>query len=822
MAEECGIDVTTGLTASEAAARLAIAGPNELPREPPRSVLRSVLAQLRETMIVVLLVAAVLTAATGDLADCAVILLVIAVNTTAGVLQERRAVGAVAALRTLSTPQSTVRREGVIQRINTVDLVPGDVLQVAEGDVVGADARLVTAHELQVDEALLTGEALPARRDPEDDCPAEAPIGDRTTMLHAGTLVVHGSGTAIVVATGAGTELGHIASLLHEHAAPQTPLQRRLAALGRRLSTVVVVGCAVVVLLGVLRGQPWELMVVAGISLAVAAIPESLPAVVALALAGGTQRMAARGAIVRSLPAVEALGSVTVLAADKTGTLTTGSTGCIALWTPGGDELTPDSVPLGRSGVLDGSGPRALLEAAVLCNDAHSGSGGTEGALLAAAAAAGIDVAAVREALPRIREVPFDSVRREMRTWHAVPGGEIEIVKGAPEVLLPGLPGPAAAAAATVVERWTTQARRVLAVAAGPPGALVLLGLLALADPVRPEAREAVLAARAAGIRIIMITGDHLGTASAVAKATGVLTDDDPPPEPASVLRSVYARTDPGGKLGIVADWQQAGHIVAMTGDGVNDAPALRAADVGVAMGRRGTEVAKEAADLVLTDDSLATVVAAIAEGRRVFDNIRRFVRYGLSGGLAELLVMLAGPVLALPLPLLPAQILWVNLVTHGLPGVAIGAEQAEPDVLHRPPRPPREGILTRRAGLQVLVLGTVVAISCLALALWASGQDRPWQTMLFAALALGQLGIALTTRSDRRAVWRMSPAGNPFLYLAVGLSAAGLLAAIYLPGLRDLLGTTPLSAGELGATLVVGLIPAVLVELGKAIRRGA
>lgn len=812
VAGQLGVDVTTGLTASEAADRLRAAGPNDLPQEPPRSLLRSVLAQLRETMIVVLLVAAVLTAVTGDLADCAVILLVITVNTTVGVLQERRAVGAVAALRTLSTPQSTARRDGTAHRIRTTELVPGDVLQVAEGDVVGADARLLAGHELQVDEALLTGESFPAARDPDADCPAGAAVGDRATMVHAGTLVVHGTGTAVVVATGLATQLGHVASLLRERPAPDTPLQRRLAALGWWLSATAAAGCVAVVLLGLLRGQPWELMVVAGISLAVAAIPESLPAVVALALAGGTQRMAARGAIVRSLPAVEALGSVTVLAADKTGTLTTGSTGCVALWTPDGGEAALDAVSLDSPGVC------ALLEAAVLCNDANPGSAGTEGALLAAAAAVGVDVTTVRRNSPRTREIPFDSVRREMRTWHDARDGEIEIVKGAPEVLLPGLAGTAVARA--VVERWTAQARRVLAVAAGPPGAPVLLGLLALADPARPAARAAVLAARAAGIRTIMITGDHPGTATAVAKATGVLTDDDPPPDPSHALRSVYARTDPRGKLDIVADWQRAGHVVAMTGDGVNDAPALRAADVGVAMGRRGTEVAKQAADVVLTDDSLGTVIAAVAEGRRVFDNIRRFVRYGLSGGLAEILVMLAGPFLALPLPLLPGQILWVNLVTHGLPGVAIGAEQAEPDVLHRAPRPPREGILTRRSGLEVLALGTTVAASCLALSLWADGQGRPWQTMLFATLALAQLGIAITTRSDRFAGWRMSPAGNPFLYAAVGLSAVGLLAAIYLPGLHDLLGTTPLRLSDLGLSLAAGALPAVLIEIVKAIQR--
>src|SRR5581483_833272 len=311
-----------------------------------------------------------------------------------------------------------------------------------------------------------------------------------------------------------------------------------------------------------------------------------------------------------------------------------------------------------------------------------------------------------------------------------------------------------------------------------------LLGMLALADPVRADARRSVTAAQAAGIRTVMITGDHPGTAYAVARDTGVIIDGDQPDAP---LRSVYARTDPGGKLAIVAAWQRAGHIVAMTGDGVNDAPALRAADVGVAMGRRGTEVAKEAADLVLTDDSLASVVAAVAEGRRVLDNIRRFVRYGLAGGLAEILVMLVGPFLGLPLPLLPAQILWVNLVTHGLPGVAIGSEQPEPDVLRRAPRPPSEGIVNRRCGLEVLVLGTVVTTGCLGLAVWAVGRGSPWQTMLFVNLSLAQLGIALTTRSDTRPLWRLSPSGNPFLYVAVATSASALLAALYTPVLRAL-----------------------------------
>ena len=595
---------------------------------------------------------------------------------------------------------------------------------------------------------------------------------------------------------------------------PDTPLQRRLAALGRRLSAAAVAACALVVVLGLLRGEPWGIMLVAGISLAVAAIPESLPAVVALALAAATRRMADQGAIVRSLPAVEALGSVTVLAADKTGTLTTGHPRAVAVWTREGVLELP-APGVGGAGVgAGGRGGRALLEAVVLCSDAEPGGGGTEGALVDAAAGAGVDVPGLRAALPRTHVRPFDAAHRSMRTTHAGPTGPLEVLKGAPEVVLSGEED-----AGRTVAAWAGEGRRVLAVAAGPPGAVRLLGLIATADPVRPDAAAAVRAARAAGIRPVMITGDHPGTAAAVAAAVGVTVPGDPPDAPGHGLRPVYARTDPAGKLAIVTAWQEAGHLVAMTGDGVNDAPALRAADVGVAMGRRGTEVAKEAADLVLTDDSLATVVAAVAEGRRVFDNVRRFVRYGVSGGLAELLVMLVGPLVGFVLPLLPGQVLWVNLVTHGLPGVAIGSEIAEPDVLRRPPRPPSEGLLTRRGAFDVLWVAALMTGSCLGLAVWSAARGGPWQTVLFATLALTQLGMALTTRSDRTPFWRMAPAGNPFLFVAVATSLAATLAAVYLPGLSDLLGLDPLPAADLALVAAVAVVPAILIELVEAAR---
>jgi len=814
VADELGVDPQVGLSADEVLRRRAAAGPNDLPAERTRSLAGSIGAQLRDTFVLVLLAAAVLTAATGDLSDCAVILLVVLVNTVVGVAQERRAIGAIAALRAASAPAVRVLRDGHQQRVPTTDLVPGDVLVLAEGDVVGADARLIEAFALQVDEAILTGESQPSDRDtaPTGSPDEEVAVGDRTSMVHAGTLVTHGSGTAVVVATGTRTCMGGIASLLHDQGAPPTPLQRRLAVLGRRLAAAVVAACALVVAIGLVQGSDWRLMTVAGVSLAVAAIPEALPAVVALALAGAARRMAARGAIVRSLPAAEALGSVTVLAVDKTGTLTTGRIACTAVWTPDGGEWEfPDSGPAQAP-----EGVRAVLRAVALCSDAAPGTTGTEGAILTAAERAGIDVEQVRRDWPRTDVVPFDAVRRSMTTRHRGPDGQpYEVVKGAPEVLAQIDP---ARADADVVAAWAEGGRRVLAVAAGQPGALQLLGLVGLTDPARPDAPATIAAIRDAGIRPIMITGDHPGTAAAVAREVGIEARLAPDTERG--LRTVYARTDPGGKLDIVRAWQGAGEVVAMTGDGVNDAPALRAADIGVAMGRRGTEVAKSAADVVLTDDSLLTMVAAVEEGRRVFDNIRRFVRYAVAGGLAELLLMLVGPLLGFALPLLPGQILWVNLVTHGLPGVAIGSEGAEPDVLRRPPRDPATGVLDGRLVRQIAVLGGIVAVCCLALAVWARAAGLPWQTMVFVTLAVSQLGIALATRSDVRPAWRVPVSANRPLYAAVAVSLAGLAAAVWLPGLADLLGTEPLGVRELMISLGVAAVPAVAALGVLAVRR--
>jgi Ca2+-transporting ATPase len=731
---------------------------------------------------------------------------------------------AVAALRSLSAPTARVRRGGQELEMPASDLVPGDILLVKEGDVVGADARLLADHDLEVDEALLTGESVPSVRRSGPPVAEGAPLGDRVTMLHAGTTVARGRGEAVVVATGSSSQVGQLAGLLSDRSAPVTPLQRRLRRLGQQLSAVVVAACVVVAVTGLIRGQDVEIMALTGISLAVAAIPESLPAVVALALAGGAHRMARRGAIVRSLPAVETLGSVTLLATDKTGTLTKGAMDCVAAWTPGSAATDLDGAEVPDE-------VRQLLEAAALCSDAPAtvgpSSGGTEAALVRAAQRQGVDIEKLRRRFPRSGEVPFDAVRRCMRTWHrcSEPSGEdgLQITKGAPEVVLPSLSNESEReAGAAVAQEWAAQGRRVLAVTSTVEGQVVRGGLLALADPVRPEARDAVLACRRAGITPVLVTGDHAATAHSIARATGIT---DSPVEAGRVnaipdQERVRARVDPSGKLDLITSWRAAGHVVAMTGDGVNDAPALKAADIGVAMGLRGTDVAKQAADIVLTDDSLATVVAAVTEGRRVFDNIRRFVRYGVAGGLAEVVIMLAGPFVGLALPLLPGQILWVNLLTHGPPGVAIGAEAPESDVGRRPPRPPSEGIVTRTLAAEITLLATAITIACLGVAGWARAGGRPWQSMLFITLALAQLGIAVATRSSTQAVWRMPVSANPMLALAVVVSAALAVAAIYLEPLAAVLHTQPLPPGDLAIAALAATVPAIAFELLKARHR--
>ena len=860
-------DPHRGLDRDEAARRLVTGGTNEITERKARPAWRMAVDQVANTVIMVLIAAAIVTAVVGDPRDTIVIGLVVLLNGAIGFYQDRRAEQAISALKQLAGASARVTRDGQSDVIAAKDIVPGDLLQLEAGDVVGADARLIEAPGLEVNEAALTGEALPVEKSARALGDGDLPLAERQSMVFKGTAVTRGRAHAIVTATGMRTELGRVAGLLSA-AAPPTPLQRRLAQLGRQIAIVAVALCAVVFVVGAVSGQPLSTMLLTAVSLAVAAIPESLPAVVTIALAFGAQRMARHHAVIRKLVAVETLGSVTVIGTDKTGTLTQGKMLVERVWTADGAEyeVTGDGyAPAGEIRVLgatgasaDGSLP-ALARAAALCNDsalvppatADSGWSAagdpTEAALLALAAKAGQPRDAVTAAYPRLRERAFDARRKRMTTVHRGPadGGLLVLTKGAVEAVLP-LVARGSVDEDAVRRRahaYGLAGYRVLALAGteratGSSAAddedvpLRLYGLVAIADAPRAGVAEAVAAARDAGVRTVMITGDHPATAHAIAERLGILdggrvmSGAELAREGATGLRphvaevAVYARTTSEQKLDIVTAWQAAGEIVDMTGDGVNDAPALRRADIGVAMGRAGTEVSKEAADMVLTDDNFATIVAAIREGRRIYDNIRRFVRYGLTGGSAEVWVMLAGPLFGMPLPLLPVQILWVNLLTHGLPGLALGVEAAEPDAMSRPPRPPRENILGRGLWQHVTVFGVVTATAALGLALWERSHGGPWQTMLFTALALLQLGNAFAVRSERASTFRLGFASNRFLLWAVLGTLAVQLIVIYWPPAQRALSTEALGLVDLLTVLAISTVTFWAIEAEKLVRR--
>jgi Ca2+-transporting ATPase len=842
---DTGTPIPAGLSRADAAARLHADGPNAVAAAAPQHLPGRVLRQLADPLVALLLAAAAVTTALGDYPDTLVIVLVVLVNTTIGVVQEVRADRAIAALHQLAAPTARVIRDGRDLAVAAADLVRDDLVRVEAGDVVPADLLLTDAQRLQLDEAALTGESVPVtRRDGEE--------------VGAGTIVVTGHGTGVVVRTGSASALGRISALVADTRPGPTPLQRRLAGLGRTLGVTAVAFSALVFAIGLISGRPLVDMAITAVSLVVAAVPESLPAVVTLALALGARRMAAAAAIPRRLHAVETLGSVTVVASDKTGTLTEGRMAVQRAVTAEADDYLVTGDGYGPEGAVhrDGlritqadDGLRGLARAALLCNDAAL-AGPTpeqpswsavgdpmEAALLAFAARCGLDPQSTRAAWPRLAEHPFDQVTRRMTTVHRTCDGRyLVICKGAPESVLSA---PVVAGPPTELRRMMSAADdlahdglRVLALASGvldqPPDpanpvGLRPLGLVGIGDPIRKTAPATAAAFSRAGIRLVLITGDHPGTATAIGRHLGiwqegdvVVRSDTGEPEAAAVDSQVFARTQPEQKLDIIAALQARGEIVAMTGDGVNDAPALRRADIGVAMGS-GTEVARQAADLVLVDDNLDTVAAAVGEGRRVYDNIRRFLRYGLAGGLAEIAVMLLGPLLGLAVPLLPAQILWVNLLTHGLPGVALGAEPAEPDVLRRRPRSPQESVLGAGLLRGVLMAGALIATVVLIAGVAADHTGRPWQSIVFVVLGFAQLGVALAVRA-RRAPGR---GGNRSLLVAVTLSAVLQIAGVALPPLQRLLGTSPLPLLDLLACAALAAVPGLTLCLRRRSRVG-
>jgi Ca2+-transporting ATPase len=835
-----GVVVRNGLTTAEATDRLRADGPNAAPSPRPQRLVSRLGRQLTDPLIVLLVAAGLVTTLLGDLTDTAVIALVVLVNTSIGLVQEVRADRAIAALDRLAAPTVRVVRDGADLVIPAAELVRDDLVRVEAGDIVPADLTLHDAYHLQLDESALTGESLPVTR----------AAGEET---YAGSVVMTGRATGTVSRTGADSALGRIAAMVAAARPGPTPLQRRLAGLGRALGAAVVALSALVAVLGVVAGRPLVEMAVTAVSLVVAAVPESLPAVVTLALALGAHRMARHRAIPRRLHAVETLGSVTVVAADKTGTLTEGRMAVQQAVTAAGETYTVEGAGYQPAGTVRDAGGepvpppaalQALARAVLLCNDAAIApptednpqwtavGDPMEAALVAFAARCGLPVEAGRAAWPRVAEQPFDQAARLMTTVHERPDGRLLVVcKGAPEAVLapPVVAGDAAGLARTraAADRLAAAGLRVIAVATAvvsrapdEPAGLHPVGLVGIGDPLRSQAPAIADSFAAAGIRLLLITGDHPATATAIADRLGIWHEGDrvvhggTPGLAQASDAQVFARVRPGQKLDIVAALQDRGHVVAMTGDGVNDAPALRQADIGVAMGG-GTEVARQAADLILVDDNLATAAAAVAEGRRIYDNIRRFLRYGLAGGLAEILVMLAGPLLGLAVPLLPAQILWINLLTHGLPGVALGAEPAEPDIMRRPPRSPQSSILGGGLIRAVLLAGALIAAVALGAGLAAYQQGRPWQSVVFVVLGLAQLGVALAVRVPRRRGRRE----NPALLAAVALSALLQVAGVLLPPLRDLLGTEPLSIVELLGCTAVAIIPGLLLALGAKVR---
>ncbi len=906
-----GSDSRRGLGDEDARARLERFGRNELAEAPPVPAWRRFLAQFQDVLVVLLLVATAISAAlwvaehdTSLPYEALAILAVVLLNATMGFVQESRAEAAVAALRAMSAAHSTVVRGGTRRRVPAAEVVPGDVILIEQGDTIPADARVIDCIALQAAEASLTGESLPVTKS-ERTIGEDVPLGDRDNMVFSGTAVTYGRGTAVVTATGTRTEVGRIARLLERTADERTPLQRELDRTGKRLGLAVIVIAAVVIItIVVVQGVrgPAALFdaLILGVALAVAAVPEGLPAVVTAVLAIGVQRMARRNAIVRHLAAVETLGSATVIASDKTGTLTKNEMTVRVIATASGRVLFEGSgyEPSGSVSREDGGaieGPlRIELERALTA--AHGANNATverrgerwtvqgdptEGALLVAASKAGLESAALAARLPRIGEVPFSSERKLMSTVHRDVQQDhrgVVFTKGAPDVLLArctheltgDVPSPLTAERRSRIletnETLAGQALRTLGVAgrwittetldtrAQPDERverdLVFIGLIGMIDPPRPEAHPAVARARGAGIRPIMITGDHPRTAVVIARELGISEDDrvlkgaELQGLPAEALRamasevSVYARVNPEHKLQIVDALKASGAVVAMTGDGVNDAPALKQADIGVAMGITGTDVSKEAADIVLADDNFASIVAAVEEGRAIFSNIRKFLRYLLSSNIGEVMTMFFGVVLARPIgltapdstvvvPLLATQILWINLVTDGPPALALGVEPAGEDLMERPPRPVHESVVNARMWRGIFIAGAIMAAGTLAVLdaslpggfINGSGGVAHARTMAFTTLMLFQIFNVFNARSDERSALA-SLFTNTWLWGAVAASVALQVLVTAMPVLQQAFGTTALSARDWVVCTSVASTVLLLGEAGKWMTR--
>ena len=873
-------DFSSGLSQEEVKKRVKLHGLNELDEGEKQSALLLFFSQFKDFMVLVLLAATLISGLLGEYIDAIAIIAIVIINGFLGFYQERRAEKSLQALKELSAPQVSVLRDGQWIKIPSKEIVIGDVLKFTSGDRIGADVRVIESKSLEIEESALTGESVPVSKHIEALANPNPGIGDMENIAFMGTMITRGSGVGVVIATGMKTAMGQIADLLQNAETQDTPLQRRLEQLGKILITVALLLTVLVVVVGVLRGHDIYEMFLAGVSLAVAAIPEGLPAIVTVALSLGVQKMIKKNAIVRKLPAVETLGCASVICSDKTGTMTQNKMTVTHLWS-GGQTWTVDGVGYQPQGNFyrnerninprDEKALQQMLIFGMLCNhsdlvvrddDYFLDGDPTEGALLVSAMKAGFDRPKLLDEFTIIKEFPFDSARKMMSVHvQDKQGRNFIVTKGAPDVLLgisesvlwdertQFLNKETQVKVQEAINGLASQALRTIAIAFKPIQAntvilseheaeknLTLIGIQGMIDPPRPEVKKAVKECKEAGIKTVMITGDHVITAKAIASQLGIITNKSKVIDGNALSQmsveeleevvddvSVFARVSPEHKLKIVKALQNRGHIVAMTGDGVNDAPAIKAADIGVAMGITGTDVAKEASALVLLDDNFATIKAAIVEGRNIYENIRKFVRYLLASNVGEILVMLFAMVLALPLPLIPIQILWVNLVTDGLPAMALGLDRPEENVMKRKPRSPDEGVFSRGLGWKVVSRGFLIGVVTLLSFIVVYHNDptklQYAQTVAFATLVMAQLIHVFDCRSEKSVLSR-NPFGNQYLVWAVISSLVLMLVVIYYQPLQPVFHTLPIAAKDW--LLIVGLssIPTFLLAGSFLLRK--
>lgn len=888
-------DGKEGLTSSEASARLERYGPNALAEEEPKTLLQMFIDQFKDFLVLILVGSTVIAAVMGEWVDACVILAILILNAIMGVVQEGRAGKALAALKKMAVPVATVIREGRVQKISSEELVPGDVVLLQAGDFVPADLRLIETVNTQIDESALTGESVPVEKDASRVFDSETSLGDRANLAYLGTIVTYGRGAGVVTSTGMATEIGKIAEMVSSQIQEDTPLQKKLAEFGKFLGFGALGICGLVFVLGWMSGEPVFNMFMTAVSLAVAAIPEGLPAVVTIVLAIGVQRMIAVNAIIRRLPAVETLGCVTYICSDKTGTLTENKMTVREVYLASGRHIQVTGTGYAPYGEFIENEDKVeadvellrLLDVAAGCNDASiieeegQTAGGvttiwsvvgdpTEGALVTLAAKGNRDKATVESLFPRVGEIPFDSARKCMTTLHCpdvewgpcAKGDTVAFVKGAPDILLSlsrsyfdgaeirPLSDDRVKSMLDLVDEMAKRGLRTLGFATkrvervpSKPSPeeiendLIFIGMVGMIDPVRPEVVEAIKISKKAGVTPVMVTGDYPHTAKAIAEELGMFEEgarivtgseldkmDQAELEAIAKGVRVYARVSPEHKLRLVHALKKHDEIVAMLGDGVNDAPALGAADIGVAMGLTGTEVAKSASDMVLTDDNFASVVAAIEQGRIIFENIRKSIIYLLSCNIGELLIFLVAILAKLGNPLAPVQILMINLVTDGLPALALGMDPSEEGIMEMPPRDTKEGILSKPIIIRMLIVGMSIVVAVLWPYVTLLRAGASWElarTSAFAALGLSELLRALSSRSERRPIWHAKPNENPQLLAAVVVSAVLLIASIEMPWLSQFLDTVSLGAREWRLVIMAGFIPTITAEVLKLVWKG-